>query len=58
MKRYSIPVIIKELKIETTIKYHLIYVRMAIIKKKKEIFNVGEDAEKKKSYTLLVVNRN
>ena len=59
MKRYSTPVIIKELKIETTIKYHLIYVRMAIIKKQKqEIFNVGEDAEKKKSYTLLAVNRN
>ena len=57
MKRYSTPVIIKELKIETTIKYHLAYVRMAIIKKK-EILSVGEDVEKKKSYTLLVVNIN
>lgn len=57
MKRYSTPVIIKELKIKTTIKYHLTHVRMAIIKKN-EILSVGEDVEKKKSYTLLVVSIN
>ena len=57
VKKYSTPVIIKELKIKATIKYHLTHVRMAIIKKK-EILSVDEDVEKKKSYTLLVVNIN
>ena len=41
MKRYSISLVIREMKIKTTIKYHFIHTRMAIIflkkkKKKKE----------------------
>ena len=33
------------MQIKTTIRYHLISIRMAIIKKKKEITSVGEDGE-------------
>ena len=33
------------MQIKTTIRYHLISIRMAIIKKKKEITSVGEDVE-------------
>ena len=38
MKRYSISLVIREMKIKTTIKYHFIPTRMAIIflKKKKK----------------------
>ena len=38
MKRYSISLVIREMKIKTTIKYHFIHTRMAIIflKKKKK----------------------
>ena len=45
---------------QTTVRYHLIPVRMAIIKKKKnkktktQITNVGKDVEKGEQCTLLV----
>ena len=51
MKRYSISLVIREMKIKTTIKYHFIHTRRAIIflkkkKKKKRITSTGENVEK------------
>ena len=47
MKRFSISLIIREMQIKTTVKYHFTPVRMAIIKESRTI-NAGEGVEKKK----------
>ena len=46
MKRCSTLLIIKEMQIKTTMRYHLTLVRMAIIKKSTTI-NAGEGVEKR-----------
>ena len=52
MKRCSTSLIIREIKIKTTMRYHFIPVRMAALKSLQTI-NVGEGAEKKEpSYTV------
>ena len=46
MKRYSMLLIIKEIQIKISVRYHHTSVRMAIIKRQ-GITNVGEDVEER-----------
>ena len=53
MKRCSTSLIIREMKIKTTMRYHLILVRMAIIKSL-QIIKTTEGVEEREPSTLLV----
>lgn len=56
MKKFSIAIIIRKIKMKSTTRYYFTPVRLAIVKRQK-ITGVGEDADKSKYFHWYIVGR-
>ena len=58
MERCSASLIIREMQIKTTMRYHLISVRMVIVKKAINNLHVGKDVKERESWHTIAGNIN